>query len=1606
MSKDCNKNGQRRVTARASVRQRLIDEGVMDKYNTPLDINSISKKASVYEASAFKRFGIAEKLLTFSEGYKRVIFNDEAFRKIDAAKGIFYKENKHLKSYGNLKQKEIETLKKENPSKADTDLFDKMYEASNSWVYNGEVFPSRADMEYAMQEDFSFMPQSQDYIPTNYANLLIFKEMKLKKLEKRIADAQAERKFNNTPEVKELIASLNFRKGTLESEIYDLKNATESFESAMAIFNNDLSFIDSILSNDMPSLEELQYVEEMITYFDIISDYSINNKSNELVNTEDPNLIEPEVKEALDKLASKVLEHKTALFKAKEKYLIQTINQSEKIKSMFPNQEAEEIINELLRERKDIDLISMLFNTVDKDFLGNDSPLAQMIREELEKSRSKEKSRAATFIRRITEIQPKVKAKLIQMGYGISYGAVNKIAGEVSYDIFYQKTKNGNKTGRLVGTYSDTWFKNLFTFLRNNTSEYNQARVEKDWEKANLVLAKKFDWINDNADFIDLGSIPEIVNNPAFGYFSKHFSNASEASAYKKQLIDTIGEVEYEKIVAKQTELLEDFIHFILNEQEVIKNTHGVSSMKDLPENVINSYNITVKRHDPFEMMKNFKQGEKGTVTHNYNKVEGKYQSHLKFNTFVPKKEITTVDIISGVTQTYESNYFDKDFETISKDKDLLEMWKVFSESAEYMNSALADSNTQLSHNSLLSMEKSFMDILFNKEMGGLSKLSRVGKETGQTLRDLVSTKERKESASNLLEVNKNNINTIDSKVKPEVERIRMELSTNLEKIVEYNSIVDLDKISPKAKEDFFNSLGIEEGVFESTFGREFPFGKTVREIVTDNTMNEQAFNLPLMMRAYLDTVSEYKAQKDSLGKITLFKGLYDNVKKNSTEHSVKTPIRKLALDIKKRIGLSGVTDQRVQSLVRMENWVNKQVKGAEDPEFWIKFSKNYTKEESDFKKEAEKYLELLNKRIEEAVKDEDVESLLAEKTSIEAQLDSIGRIYNLGAFYNSVINRLSIFVGLGFSVTAPVFNRFQGFWSGMINDTGRYWTAGNFYEANAFINRKGLRYIPGMKSYKQEMRKTKLMMEKLNIIQDATNEMDRARRESGLTGVAKVLSPFYLTEYTEWHNQTPQILSMLMDYKIKSKDGSKEVQIFDGNSFPAFSIENGQLVLKEEFATEENIATWQYFSNESSAENKSKMSSTIALLNGDYSKTGSTLIKSKHVGKTLMMYKTWFANQMFIRFAKEQRSASLGSESFEGAYIGGLRNKKTRVAATAGLVTGIGVSTLVGLPLVAGGIIAGGLISYQGIQSFRKRKVDGENMEALRQLSYMGKSVVKKFIGIPINTVSGKNIIKQAEAGNLQISDKDIQNLQFIINEVTGLLWLTLFKLMIKSALSDDDEEEPKTLDGKQQNPYYYTNIKNEEQEKWYNLAENIITRLINESTLYINPNGLWETVKTPAGIDNWFNRVVEVSDGIIRKINGNDTLSSGPNAGESKLFNSLERTFIPGVFKEFTSGNFKDLGFETYKRREWDKNEIMDNWFQSDYKKDRKALKSEKAARKKELTDYWNSELQVDKEKDPAVKIELENIVNKLVKEELDATFNTDFMRLNYDEEQNKIE
>lgn len=486
---------------------------------------------------------------------------------------------------------------------------------ANEYIYAGEIYSSMEDMQDAINRDSDFLPDNEDFSNANFVDYINSKKALLSKIGDRLNNLKANRRYQKNKDLNQEIRKVNDIHEALEKEITDLENSPNLFAESMKVFENDFALVDSLLADENPSIDNIHAAEHILQYFKLITDYG-NNK-NEFIPDGKIENINPLLKAELDKTLLKTQEMSERIQYVKEKYLLDVIESSERIKAMFPGQEAKKIREHILKDVDDIDVLSQYFLTVDKQFVKTDSLLAQIIRQELEQSRAFNKAVAAGFIGRINNLTPKVTKKLVEMGHGISFTPLNKMFGNANFKIFYQKTATGTRSPNLINKFSKRWFESYSQFSKVNGAKYWSARKGQNWDDMDAALIEKYDWIDENAEFLDITRVPEIVDDTNMQNWSGLFDKQA-AQAYKAEIIGKIGKYNYEKLVEEQKEKIEDYRASMQNEIDMSLNYHNVESFQELPTKIQHKINIDMARNSPFKLVDSKKREQGGRVDYSY----------------------------------------------------------------------------------------------------------------------------------------------------------------------------------------------------------------------------------------------------------------------------------------------------------------------------------------------------------------------------------------------------------------------------------------------------------------------------------------------------------------------------------------------------------------------------------------------------------------------------------------------------------------------------------------------------------------------------------------------------------------------------------------------------------------------------------------------------------------------------------------------------------------------------------------------------------------------------------------------------------------------------
>ncbi len=260
----------------------------------------------------------------------------------------------------------------------------------------------------------------------------------------------------------------------------------------------------------------------------------------------------------------------------------------------------------------------------------------------------------------------------------------------------------------------------------------------------------------------------------------------------------------------------------------------------------------------------------------------------------------------------------------------------------------------------------------------------------------------------------------------------------------------------------------------------------------------------------------------------------------------------------------------------------------------------------------------------------------------LQRHYDSLGKKLAVGAAIDTFL-KFTVYKALAWNFSSQTKNKTMGHIDGASLD-GIVYSRGNLQKAYKKISKKDVHLM-------------NTLFYSLRIYQNAANELLTMGNFKTSGKIKEVLTkPMGNISFTEKSIQSPQIAAMLGDVYISLKDTPENITkfleenptakydketnkvsfpVYDlndlKNPFKAFEIDkDGEISLKKEFASEENINTWikhtsQEFANLFGMGGKIPVG--IALINGNYREDSSYYMQRLVLGKVGLLLKKWMPN-------------------------------------------------------------------------------------------------------------------------------------------------------------------------------------------------------------------------------------------------------------------------------------------------------------------------------------------------------------------------------------------
>lgn len=1287
----------------------------------------------------------------------------------------------------------------------------------------------------------SNIPISSVLVTPTWDKYLEYREKKIAKLNSELSSLSFNLNSILDPqerlEVTRRMANLSVQIENEKAIVDAIKNNPE-LAHLINFAETDFKAIEDTL-NSTSDINELNRIESLLGFYDriislddnIVIDFSqLRDGSGNLL---------PDAKTLYDsflsRIASKSAELKSLVEVKKKELAMGFIGANHQFKKMFGNNQ--DVFDELVFYKNglpDTALIDAWLMDAGNSIFQTNGLIPQIMQIELDKALGKAYKHVIALQEKLDNVVPRAEAQLSKFD-----GKVPGM-GKVTWSIFMRHSESGLRQDAIISAYTQEYERSVERFkgmykskmrkIQDNISDPTlRAQFEAD---ALMDLQADMGLISEG---ISLDMLPEVAGT----YLPGAGTNVSR-KAYKDRLVKILGKYTYDKM-AKEAQKKAEFINALLADRKAsLFAAYNVKSFKALPQDAQNDYNdYKDNLLDPDNMIDDY-----------------------------------SIRIPRETVNGQSSGFYSELFREIEANKDMMDFYKVLAESQELMYSMLPpDKQNELGKLSLMSAKKGFWEIYSDGNMGFLGKLSAILRHmwefilsqfteqafaSTESYVDPMTGKRVYQVNDAFFHSNKNEINSIiDGELIKIFNAMGYSATSSRPMMYSFNMNILSDK---KVMNVLANHLGTfpTKDALEKKLGYSLAVPRNLRQVLSDavthSVMAEQSIDIPKILKLQMYQVSAYNARNEVLPMLSMMREYYDDIrdKSGNLRHNAMKQIdswfERNVLDNK--YSRDGITD-------------------TSDISRYDRSNKRMTKAEQMRYDELDNLDILLSKELKNPnITDEDRVYLDNKIKSIKVQKRKMGRYFT----FSSVADGLLRFIrmkNLGWNLSSNVTNFAEGQISNMVwAHRNVYYNVDQLTRANRIVSGSTVNTITNGRITLDSAVLVKRMMEKFDVQMDATNELQKASKESTIDKASN-LGPWELTRRTEYMNQSPVLVSILLNTKVTGING--EVS----NAWDILEQPSGKI--KPEFRTKENIAMLEDFNSEEFYALKQKISKAIVDIHGDYSDNRGNRASEYIIGKAMMSLKRWMIRYAYSLFGAEQIDLETGKKT-----KGRLRSMTKGQLIVAGALAGAVLSP-VGMAL--GASIGAGASLMTGIST-----TNGIFMDIVQTM----KVIAANSLRIP-GLLIGRNMFNAEADYGSNISDLDMNNMQANLFHMSMILYPLILGLALKALLKSYEDEE--------------------EEEKDHMIVMNLMNRsmqIANQGASWMNPVAMYKSGFTEVGVIKFLTDASKLGDDI------NTYLATGEKGTEAAV--KARKLIAPSIIRDNYLG-FEGQGKHDLHKIGWDK-------------------------------------------------------------------------------------
>ena len=490
-------------------------------------------------------------------------------------------------------------------------------------------------------------------------------------------------------------------KDNLVSDIFDYNTPNvDKLNLIERFFKQDVDTLVSLLKN--PTIDNYFLAKDLLEFMQKISDPTKEgniekNTGNVMTPYLNPNAFySPEVLRMLEGVRSQIDKAQMLVKNAGETVLMELLEKHEsKLKSIYKTDSLDEIRQELKKELSDITKVESYLFATGENLIRENNILDSLLRIEYEVEENKAMS-----------IQTAIKTSIsIAESKGV---AALEAIGE-SYALF---SKPGKYADKLIEKFSDNYESFIKAVKASVDTKIYAAVKNKDWLLEQQLLTQKFNLLNNDTEFIDIGLLHEIEDGSG-NYSVYQLGTSAQAAAYKTQLIDKIGQIEYDNILETQRNNLDAFQQDLDSYIQYKLSQEGVLTQNLLSPEAQKNITIFEARSNPLKFVENFKMSGNNLVAFSMGTQSNTVVAKLTYNTYIPRK----VDLQGNPT-----GYFDSQFDKIANNPDILALYTAIRKGVYQIEDNLRGSGVFVNAGDIPTFKKTITDTLLDKGWLGAMK--------------------------------------------------------------------------------------------------------------------------------------------------------------------------------------------------------------------------------------------------------------------------------------------------------------------------------------------------------------------------------------------------------------------------------------------------------------------------------------------------------------------------------------------------------------------------------------------------------------------------------------------------------------------------------------------------------------------------------------------------------------------------------------------------------------------------------------------------------------------------------------------------------------------